>query len=277
MQLRLPVLAISLLPAVALGQSIPILNHSFEADVAPPNFWTIRVPQGWILYDPAAIIDQGRDAVGCLNPSVGTNYPAGAPHQTQVALIYLEGDRGAGPVGLRQNLPAALSPLTQYTLRVSVGNIASGIAAPPFNFLFDLDGFPGYAVQLLAGGVVVAEDFNTLFGQIPEGEFRETTVTLNVGVTHPRLGQQLSVRLVNLNIPGTPEEPGIEVNFDNVRLDSAPICPGDFDGSGGVDGDDVIEFFAAWDASDIAADVNGDSGVDGDDVIYFFARWDAGC
>ena len=41
-----------------------------------------------------------------------------------------------------------------------------------FDVFFDLSGFPGYAVQLLAGGVVVAEDHNTLAGSIPEGEFR---------------------------------------------------------------------------------------------------------
>ena len=157
------------------------------------------------------------------------------------------------------------------------GNIASGIGAPPANFFFNLDGFPGYAVQLLAGGEVVAEDFNSLFTQIPEGEFRETTVTLNVGASHPRLGQQLAIRLVNLNIPGTPAEPGIEVDFDDIRLDASPRCLGDFDASGGTDGDDVIAFFAAWDAGDSAADVNGDTGVDGDDVILFFARWDTGC
>ncbi len=55
------------------------------------------------------------------------------------------------------------------------------------------------------------------------------------------------------------------------------VCPADFDCSRGVDGDDVITFFAAWDASDPAADFTGDGGVDGDDVIAFFARWDAGC
>ena len=42
-------------------------------------------------------------------------------------------------------------------------------------------------------------------------------------------------------------------------------------------GDDVIVFFGAWDAGEIAADFNHDGGVDGDDVIEFFARWDAGC
>jgi hypothetical protein len=50
----------------------------------------------------------------------------------------------------------------------------------------------------------------------------------------------------------------------------------DFDGSGGVDADDVSAFFTAWDSGSIFADINGDGGVDADDLIAFFAGWDAG-
>ncbi|MFZ4573246.1 MAG: CHRD domain-containing protein [Phycisphaerales bacterium] len=53
-------------------------------------------------------------------------------------------------------------------------------------------------------------------------------------------------------------------------------CFGDFNNDGGIDGDDVIAFFADWDANRACADVNGDTGVDGDDVIAFFNAWDAG-
>jgi hypothetical protein len=54
-------------------------------------------------------------------------------------------------------------------------------------------------------------------------------------------------------------------------------CPGDFNGDGGVDGDDVISFFGLWDAGELAGDFNHDGSVDGDDVISFFGRWDSGC
>ena len=64
----------------------------------------------------------------------------------------------------------------------------------------------------------------------------------------------------------------------------APACPWTTDGcfadynndGNGIDGDDVIAFFSAWDSSDICADVDNSGGVDGDDVINFFAAWDAG-
>lgn len=52
-------------------------------------------------------------------------------------------------------------------------------------------------------------------------------------------------------------------------------CRADTNSDGGVDGDDVIQFFSAWDNNN--ADFNQDGGTDGDDVIAFFDRWDRGC
>jgi hypothetical protein len=57
---------------------------------------------------------------------------------------------------------------------------------------------------------------------------------------------------------------------------AADSCFSDYNNDGGIDGDDVIAFFAAWDSSDNCADVDNSGGVDGDDVINFFAAWDAG-
>ena len=67
----------------------------------------------------------------------------------------------------------------------------------------------------------------------------------------------------------TPEE--IEARGSIYR------CPADRNCDGGVDGDDVIVFFNAWDQSLPEGDFTGDGGVDGDDVIAFFERWDSGC
>lgn len=55
------------------------------------------------------------------------------------------------------------------------------------------------------------------------------------------------------------------------------VCLADYNHDEGVDGDDVIAFFADWDVGEPGADVNQDGGVDGDDAIEFFAHWDAGC
>ncbi|MFZ4574723.1 MAG: GC-type dockerin domain-anchored protein, partial [Phycisphaerales bacterium] len=68
-----------------------------------------------------------------------------------------------------------------------------------------------------------------------------------------------------------------DVNGNGVPDSCESLCLGDFNNDGGVDGDDVIAFFNAWDAGTITADVNQDGAVDGDDVITFFNAWDSGC
>ena len=58
--------------------------------------------------------------------------------------------------------------------------------------------------------------------------------------------------------------------------EAAGQCPADFNQDGGVDGDDMTAFFAAWEAGEMIADVNVDGGIDGDDVTTFFLYWEAG-
>ncbi len=55
-----------------------------------------------------------------------------------------------------------------------------------------------------------------------------------------------------------------------------PSCLADYDGSGGVDGDDIPAFFADWQLGAPCADGDGSGGVDGDDVSFFFRRWERG-
>ncbi len=55
-----------------------------------------------------------------------------------------------------------------------------------------------------------------------------------------------------------------------------PPCFADFNQDGGVDGDDVSVFFAAWETGDASADTNLDGGIDGSDVDVFFHMWEAG-
>ncbi|MFZ4575785.1 MAG: hypothetical protein ACOYN0_15430 [Phycisphaerales bacterium] len=53
-------------------------------------------------------------------------------------------------------------------------------------------------------------------------------------------------------------------------------CFGDYNDDGGIDSDDVIGFFNAWDAAEPCADVDRSRGIDSDDVIEFFGLWDSG-
>lgn len=54
-------------------------------------------------------------------------------------------------------------------------------------------------------------------------------------------------------------------------------CPADYNTDAGVDSDDVIAYFADWDAGSDEADFDNANGVDSDDIIAFFTAWDQGC
>ncbi|NOY30824.1 MAG: hypothetical protein GXP28_11845 [Planctomycetes bacterium] len=240
-----------------------VANPGFEdiSGEVPTDVFTFGPFEGWDLYDPNGITGGGvgntffvgtltpreLDPIG--NPGVFGNYPAGAPEGERVALAFnSEGSDGLGEYGLVATLEDVLQPNTTYTLQIEIGNIASGTSSN--GTFFELSGFPGYRVDLLAGvvvddiltnAVVIAQDNNTLSGAIDDGEFATSTVSLTIGATHPQLGQTLGIRLVNLNqIDPLFPDSHLEVNFDDVRLDASPA--GDFDQDGDVDGAD----FLAW-------------------------------
>ncbi len=68
----------------------------------------------------------------------------------------------------------------------------------------------------------------------------------------------------------------VEAAVDEFRVILEGCRTGDFNGDGGIDGDDVIGFFVAWDGNLFDSDYNDDGSVDGDDVIMFFELWDTG-
>jgi hypothetical protein len=242
------VIAIGALYSGAVGQpvAIEIVNAGFEDDLVAEGCFEVFQPSGWDIYDPNGIFPSGGNVVGGLNLPVGSVYfPAGAPEGQHAGIVFLQDSIGSGPAGLTQVLDAVLEGNTRYTLSVEVGDIASGVGPPPcdvFGF-FDLDGFPGYQVQLLAGGEVVTEDDNTLAELLTDGVFLTSTRVVDVGADDPRIGQPLEVRLINLNMEDSPEHPGIEVDFDDVRLTAEAIgaVGGDMDGDGDVD---LVDFAA---------------------------------
>lgn len=54
-------------------------------------------------------------------------------------------------------------------------------------------------------------------------------------------------------------------------------CPADFTCDTLIDGDDVIEFFRAWDVNDLRADFDRDGAATAEDVTGFLESWDSGC
>ena len=209
------------------AQAISIINPSFEANPVPGGEFHVFDSPGWSRYDPGNIVNQNGNAVGALNPAGTSFFVDPVPHGNNVALIYLEQVAGTtnpgSMVGLSQTLAATLQVNTRYTLTAAVGNIASGTglgASAGFGFA-DLSGFPGYRVELLAGGQVVAADNNSL--SIGEGRFATSTVVLTVGSSHTFAGQALGIRLINLNATGNVNERGREVDFDAVSLIASAV------------------------------------------------------
>lgn len=210
---------------------LTILNAGFELDTLPnmdpiPDN-TFRVdpgtPAGWSAYDPNLILNGGSRSVGLINPTNSDFFPGGAPEGSLAAIVYLEGDYGAGEAGIQQTLADTLELKTRYTLQVEVGNIASGQGSPSSadggNNYYNLNGFPGYRIDLLAGGVVIGSD---TAADIGEGLWETREIVVDVGDAHPQEGGELGIRLVNLNVADTPD-PGIEVDFDDVRLEAESL------------------------------------------------------
>ncbi len=211
---------------------LTVVNAGFEDTSGQTVFneFTFGTPAGWQIHDPNGLIPDADIFPGTLLPNGTDFFNTTAPEGNRVAILFNQGRRDEGEYGFVQALSDVLTANTRYTLRVEVGNIASGFATN--GAFFNLDGFPGYRVDLLAvtlggGGsitssTVIAQDLDSLI--IPEGEFATSVVTVDIGDTHANLGDNLAIRLVNLNeTRGEPGPPDLEVDFDDVRLDAETI------------------------------------------------------
>lgn len=215
------------LPGATTAQPVPIVNAGFETDVITPGTFAVFTPTGWSRYDPSSILNNNANAVGVIRVDVAQPYfPGGAPEGAQAALVFLSGPQNA-PAGLQQTLTSNLVANSRYRCSVQIGNIASGTSLPGSadggGTYYNLEGFPGYRIDLLAGGQVIASDSNSIAATIPEGEFRRARFYFDATNGHPQLGQPLGIRLVNLKQPGTPSVPNIEVDFDEVILTRGAI------------------------------------------------------
>lgn len=207
------------------ADSITVVNSGFEDTTGQSTFneFTFGTPVGWDLYDPDGVIPNTGVFTGTLLPNGTDFFDDVAPEGERVAIFFNSAQQGAGEYGIQQTLTDTLLANTQYTLTVEVGNIASGIATN--GTFFNLDEFPGYRIDLLAGTEVVAQDLNGL--SIAEAEFETSTLTFTAGANHSQLGEALGIRLVNLNeIPSgftQATSPDLEVDFDLVQLSAVAV------------------------------------------------------
>ncbi len=208
-----------LFEVLAHATPLTVVNPGFESpQVAPGTFATSAPPPAW---SPYGTLDFGFRTIGVLHPATTTLYDQPPPDGSNVGVVFLLDDPANQAhfanqeAGLLQTLSDALQTSTRYTLRVNVGNIAND-PNPPHD-AFQFTGFPGYRVDLLAGGTVIASDPGSLLPG--EGRFLETPIEVEIGAAHALAGQPLGIRLVNRNAA-----PGLEVNFDDVRLDAVDIA-----------------------------------------------------
>jgi len=167
---------------------LPVRNAGFEQPVVGNDGSTGPIPSDWTALNGGA--------VNVLNPSTA-DLSAEAPEGFNVASV----TSSALETGLGQILTSQLQADAGYTLVVKVANT-----------LFTT-GFPGYRVQLVADGTVLAEDDNSQ--SIPEDAVVTSTVTYtyNSGLHAALVGKPLEIRLLSKGLVV-----GQEVAFDDVRL-----------------------------------------------------------
>ena len=183
------------------SDSSPVLigEHSFEG---------AKLIGGWTGGGPAA----GQSTASVPAPwvktgggfgsgwTIGSQYTAGIPDGD----IYAYANGGTD---IRQTLTTVLQPDTTYTLTVAVGNRAD---LPGLGYSFG-----GYGVELWAGAVKLASDYDAGHGGTGAatpalGQWKDAVITY----TSPS-----SVTAANLQI--RLRGYGIQTNYDNVRLDAS--------------------------------------------------------
>jgi len=229
-----------LLTALSLplqAASVAIVNAGFEdiSGESPVNEFTFGSFNGWSLYDPGNITSNGDGPtywIGTLQPTIVAStgntttpqfFPGGAPEGSRVGIAFnFFGSGGGGEYGLQQTLTHTLQANSTYTLSAQIGNIASGrdVAQNDYN----LNGFPGYRVDLMAGSTVLATSQTIDPGAIAEGTFATAQWQYTTGGSDAELGQVLTIRLVNLNVIDSSDPlADLEVDFDNITLDVVPV------------------------------------------------------
>ncbi|MFC1763147.1 hypothetical protein ACFL6U_13845 [Planctomycetota bacterium] len=198
---------------------IHIDNAGFEKFQLEDYFWTHRLhydsPFAVYTDDPIPGWTMSPDCgAGTYNPRVD-QFADEAPEGNNVAYSSTDTDGTVAPAFVSQILDTVLEANTQYTLTMHIGNRLDIPSFPSFTW-------PGYIVQLLADGKVLAEDNNSL--KPSYGEFLLSTFTFNTSTINPQIGQLLEVRFGALNNQSTTYG---QVSFDDVRLEAVSNCPDD--------------------------------------------------
>ena len=185
---------VTLVPVTA-----PIANASFEEPELGVGQIAAGAP-GWSAFDDGTI--------NVLHP-FESDFSDPIPEGNNVGLVTSNSGVEDGFSQVLSGATGTLQPDASYTLEVEVGNSAF------------TTGFPGYRVQLLAAGTVLAEDDNSL--SVGEAEFVSSTVnyTFDAGEHAALVGEPLEIRLLSKGL----DDSGLELAFDDVRLSLSLASP----------------------------------------------------
>ncbi|MFZ4575115.1 MAG: GC-type dockerin domain-anchored protein [Phycisphaerales bacterium] len=266
--------------------SILLYSQNFETVVLGPNVdevtagtnvWSSTFPAGWVV-DRTGVPTGGVTEWRGWNVANRAWWSTAAANQNRSQFT-----KGVGAVAVADSDEYADLPSDPGTYSTSISTPAislAGIQANSARIAFDSSWRPEgnqlarISVSYDGAAPVVLDTWTSVAG--PDFKPDATNETVTLALNNPAGAQSAVVTFFygeasnnwwwaidNLEVFGVVAPP--------------PACPADYNGDTGVDGDDVIAFFADWDGGVIGADFNGDGGVDGDDVIDFFARWDSGC
>ena len=180
----------------AQAASVTILEPSFEGAAVTYVDW------GFFSYGPLPspwVVDG--DFGAQTNTDTNDFYTVGPPQGD--IFVYANGEGY-----ISQTLTTVLFPDTVYTLTVGVGYRKDMPGA----------GFPGYGIELWAGGSMLASDYDvghdgTGAATPAADEWKDAVVTYT-SLPSVEPGQYLEIRLIGY---------GIQTNYDHVRLDASPI------------------------------------------------------
>ena len=191
--------------ASADEQAITIDNPGFEDPVLDEDDYTWGDVPGWTLVGGEAT---GIEGSGVWNVTSSDFNPGIAPEGENV--LFTEYLPEGIAKGVAQVLTETFAADTDYTLTVEIGN--------SWYYYFS-----GYSVQLLAGGVVIAEDNDTLWPKYYKWATSIIHYTYD-SADSALVGQPLEIRLLNLELDkdNPPADEVVGVEFDNVKLSYGP-------------------------------------------------------
>ncbi len=200
------ILAVLLFSGTASAASITITNPSFESVTSDSN--TAACTTGGTLNVGAYIDNTVATTGGCVDPTPAPGWvmagdSAGVFRPTSANITSgVTGNNSAYSNGatITQTLASAAAAAT-YTLQVDIGK--------------RLDtSFNGYTISLSAGSTVLGSHTSQV--SPAAGTFATDTLSVIVPANSTAIGQALTVTLSSA---------GQQVDFDNVRLSSAPTVP----------------------------------------------------